>query len=320
LETRFSALILIAAYFVACSGAPKRAQGPDVYGPTFGNASPAPDASPIPIASYGPAKLMHQSVVLVLGPGLARGFSANGFVRKLSEEKIPVSAVVGTEVGALIAALYASAKTVNELDWKLMQFKEEAFVSPDSALGRILQRGHAGREMEAVLRKVFGKARIEQTRIPLRIGLWSETRQRFQWIDRGEIVPAVLSSIASSETYDPVSSEEGVLRAPLVERPFPVEEAKALGLGPVVVFDVFTEHSKNMTEKDESYYRKSQMAEKNALSELAQADQVIRPNMDEVGYFDFTKRNHSDFLGEQAATESVAVLRKLVGLPEEKTN
>ena len=48
-------------------------------------------------------------IVLVLGPGMARGFAFAGVLRALNEAKIPIGAVIGTEMGALVSALYADS-------------------------------------------------------------------------------------------------------------------------------------------------------------------------------------------------------------------
>ena len=42
------------------------------------------------------------------GGGAARGFAHVGVIRVLEQEKIPIDMVVGTSVGSLIGAIYAS--------------------------------------------------------------------------------------------------------------------------------------------------------------------------------------------------------------------
>ena len=45
---------------------------------------------------------------LVLGGGSAKGFAHVGVIRILEQEKIPIHMIVGTSVGSLIGAIYAS--------------------------------------------------------------------------------------------------------------------------------------------------------------------------------------------------------------------
>ena len=61
---------------------------------------------------------------LVLGGGGARGAAHIGVLKELERQRIPVDAIVGTSMGAIIGGLYASGKTpavlediVTTLDW-----------------------------------------------------------------------------------------------------------------------------------------------------------------------------------------------------------
>src|SRR4051794_36609960 len=64
------------------------ATGPfEAYGP------PVPPVTDQPTDVYGPAPVQLRPVVLVLGPGMARGFSYVGVIRALNEAKIPIGAI-----------------------------------------------------------------------------------------------------------------------------------------------------------------------------------------------------------------------------------
>ncbi|MGC1405104.1 MAG: patatin-like phospholipase family protein, partial [Thermodesulfobacteriota bacterium] len=56
-------------------------------------------------------------IALVLGGGAARGFAHVGVIRVLEQEKIPINMIVGTSVGSLIGALYASDPNSFNLEW-----------------------------------------------------------------------------------------------------------------------------------------------------------------------------------------------------------
>ena len=47
-------------------------------------------------------------VVWALGGGGARGLAHLGVLKVLEEEKIPISGLVGTSMGAVVAAIYAA--------------------------------------------------------------------------------------------------------------------------------------------------------------------------------------------------------------------
>src|SRR5210317_1073057 len=53
---------------------------------------------------------------LVLGGGGARGTAHIGVLRELERQRIPIDAIAGTSIGAIVGGLYASGKTPAELE------------------------------------------------------------------------------------------------------------------------------------------------------------------------------------------------------------
>lgn len=56
------------------------------------------------------------SVVVVLAGGGAKGFAQLAVLRRLEEERIPISRIVGTSMGAVIGGLYASGLSTDEIE------------------------------------------------------------------------------------------------------------------------------------------------------------------------------------------------------------
>src|SRR5579862_1880552 len=54
-------------------------------------------------------------VALALGGGFSRGFAHLGVLEVLEQEKIPVSAIVGTSIGGLLGAAYADGISASDL-------------------------------------------------------------------------------------------------------------------------------------------------------------------------------------------------------------
>src|SRR4030042_1219076 len=65
-------------------------------------------------------------VALVLGGGAARGFAHVGVIRALEQEKIPIDLIVGTSVGSLIGAIYASDMNSFELEWTAFALEKDS--------------------------------------------------------------------------------------------------------------------------------------------------------------------------------------------------
>ena len=53
-------------------------------------------------------KKKKKSVAIVLSGGAARGIAHIGFLKALDENNIPIDAIYGTSVGAIVGALYCS--------------------------------------------------------------------------------------------------------------------------------------------------------------------------------------------------------------------
>ncbi|HEX9138048.1 MAG TPA: patatin-like phospholipase family protein, partial [Nitrospirota bacterium] len=64
-------------------------------------------------------------IALVLGGGAARGFAHVGVIRVLEQEKVPIDMIVGTSVGSLIGAIYASDLNSFELEWTAFSLEKD---------------------------------------------------------------------------------------------------------------------------------------------------------------------------------------------------
>ena len=104
--------------FIALAGLPLLAacQAPAPLPPS----PPAVQAPPVP---HGPPP--KPKIALVLGGGAARGFAHVGVIRTLEQKKIPVDLIVGTSVGSLIGAIYASDGSSFDLEWTAFQLQKE---------------------------------------------------------------------------------------------------------------------------------------------------------------------------------------------------
>jgi NTE family protein len=61
------------------------------------------------------AEIAREKVGLVLAGGGARGIAHVGVIRALEEMQIPVDAIAGTSMGALVGGLYATGITADDL-------------------------------------------------------------------------------------------------------------------------------------------------------------------------------------------------------------
>lgn len=63
-------------------------------------------------------------VAVILGPGGVKSFAHAGVLKELIKAKIPISAVIGIEWGALVAGIFAQNGQVHEVEWKLYKLQK----------------------------------------------------------------------------------------------------------------------------------------------------------------------------------------------------
>src|SRR5262245_34870955 len=82
----------------------------------FACLAPCPAARAAPTTGAGEDTLLRPRWALVLSGGVARGIAHVGVLRALEEQGLRPDLVVGTSMGALVGALWASGRTSAELE------------------------------------------------------------------------------------------------------------------------------------------------------------------------------------------------------------
>ena len=88
-----------------------------------------------------------RSVVLVLGGGSARGLAHIGVLKVLEREKIPIDAVVGTSMGALIGAAYSVGVSLKKMEDIAHKFNWKTIFDPTIPRMGLL----AGKKLEHIV-------------------------------------------------------------------------------------------------------------------------------------------------------------------------
>ena len=94
-------------------------------------------------------------IALVLEGGGAKGFAYVGVLKVMEEQRVPVDIIVGTSMGAIVGAAYASGRTVQELEVILSTTDWDGLFSESVPRREIPFRQKAGRDKE-----VFGDAKF----------------------------------------------------------------------------------------------------------------------------------------------------------------
>lgn len=241
---------------------------PELFGP------PGPEIA----ATYGPELPKIKSVVLVLGPGRARSYSAVGVLRVLQDEKIPVSAVIGTETGGVVAALFATTKNINQMEWALQKIKKEHLFKKTGLFSDVL--GGRENKLRNAYKKIFSAQ--NQIKIPAYIG---------QQAKEGPTLLLIQGAPEEAVTA-------GILNSCAENKPYFVNEAVEIQRGPVIVIDTLPEPAEIK------------------FPEVKRADYILRPELEGVEETDLEKRTQIIFSGQRIAKDHIKEIKRLVGIEE----
>jgi NTE family protein len=273
----------------------------------------APVAPPKPPAPV-PVPVPEPRIALVLSGGAARGFAHVGVIRVLEQEHIPVDLVVGTSVGSLIGALYASSRNGFELEWEAFQLKQEDlfdFGVWNAVLGMGLAKGE---RLEAFVRGKVKQQSIEELPLP-----FAAVATDLNWgtrvvLDKGPLARAVRASSAIPGVFEPVLLEGKLLVDGGVVDNIPIDVARAKGADLVVAVDISQDvgntHLKNLV--DVILQSTDIMFEANSAHLRGGADVLVQPKVGGIAMLDFGRRKEAMEAGIAAARDAMPRLRAAI--------
>lgn len=264
--------------------------------------------------TYGPTTPQKRPIVLVFGPGMARGFAYAGILRELEKNKIPVGAIVGSEMGALLGAMYADSSGLNEFEWKSLKLKEEVFVSSGMSLSRLFNKPDDGSRLSSNLETIFSNRNISDTHIPLRVSVYSKNESRNEFPLQGKVRDWIRASLAVDPVFSSVKIGGHEFRSSLPEEAFPIELAKSLKIGPVVFVNLHSDlaNMSGQSDNEKKYLDKIKEALNSSRSDIAKADLILTPDLSGISYMDFKQRKKIEYRGKAEVDKYVKELKDLI--------
>lgn len=155
-------------------------------------------------------KRMGQKVALVLCGGGSRGAVEIGFYRALVEMGVPIDLIVGSSIGALNGAFIAAGVSVNEIYelWRSVSFRDifglnwRALLNPRKA-----DSIYDNRKLRRFLERHLPARRFEDLRMPLTIVATDLETGECVRLEQGDLIEAVLASVAVPGLLPPVRIE-----------------------------------------------------------------------------------------------------------------
>lgn len=291
-------------------------------------------------------------VGLVLGGGGARGIAHVGVLKVLERERIPVCAIAGTSMGAIVGGLYAAGYDAEELerllssiDWAdmfvdsppraqlPMERKQEDFrhlldLEIGYRDGRLnIPAGLVrGQKLMLLLRRLtlstWRAQDFDQLPIRFRAVAADIVTGRKKVFADGDLAVAIRASMSVPGAFAPVRVGGQLLVDGGMAENVPVDELRAMGAHPMVVVDVGSQLLREGALTNPAVVLDqvitALMAEKTArsLATLGEADLLLQPALGDITAADFHRAADAVAIGERAAEAQLPRLRALALSPE----
>lgn len=261
-----------------------------------------------PISELNPLSLSPR-IGLALGGGFARGVAHIGVLKVLEEEKIPISIVAGTSVGALIGALYCGGMSAAELEDVATHVRFRDF-----ARWTVSRYGFAtNQRMIGFLNRVLKVKNFEELHIPLAVTATDFSTGEGVVFHSGPLIDPVRASCAYPGMFLPVNIRGRLLVDGMLAHAVPTVPLREMGAdrvlavylrgrwttaaGPRHVFDVIGQCFAIAQDMNCGVWKQA-------------ADLVIEPDVKGFEYDDFVRSKELVRAGEIVMRAALPEVRK----------
>ncbi|RMG96261.1 MAG: hypothetical protein D6706_10585 [Chloroflexi bacterium] len=273
---------------------------------------------------------------LALGGGGARGAAHIGVLRELERLGVRPSLITGTSIGGLIGALVAAGLGIDEVTAVFQKLNiAQMYALPGSAPAL-----SGNTKVEKLLEETLGRITFADLKIPLAVVTTDLVSRKEVILDEGDVITAVLATIAIPLLLPPVEHNGMVLVDGGVLNNTPFDIARARGATFVIAVDLtntapYGTQDDNtppptgvvgralaMTQRRPTWQILSTVTDiitaksLNARLAISQPEILLRPQMGTIGLFDFHRWEEGIAAGETAVRQIATDLCQRLQLPE----
>lgn len=250
------------------------------------------------------------TLAIVLGGGGLRGYAHIGVLQALEEANIHPDLVVGTSIGSIIGALYASGHSPNQIwhianNTPMLSFADLTFHGPGFVKGDALEKW---------LNKQVGNKQIEQFPIKYAAVTTDLDRSLPFVITGGNASQAERASSAIPGVFLPVYSGKNMFVDGGVTSLVPIRAARALGADIIIGVDIYCHSPRYASSSALGMWLKVSQVQSCILAEeeLKDADIVIAPSVKPASINDAESREIVRMQGYQAAQKVLPTLKAIL--------
>jgi NTE family protein len=248
-------------------------------------------------------------VGLALGGGMARGCAHIGVLRELEKHHIPIDLIAGTSVGSLIGGAYAAGLSPDQIE-------KMALTISWNDLGRVTisKLGFYNSERtEEYIRKHFPVTEFEKARLPFGAVATDIQTGKMVIFTEGSLPLAIRASCAMPIFYTPVVVNGRMMVDGGLVGHIPASVARLMGADLVIAIDVNSQHLPipPPTHLFSVMSQALSVMGRTAVQYLyADADIVIRPQIEQVRPDDLSKAADMITAGEEAARRVIDKIKR----------
>lgn len=267
---------------------------------------------------------------LALGGGGARGTAHVGVLLELERLRILPDMVAGTSIGGLVGALVAAGLPAAQIVAFFQQMQLEHVYRPAAWRAPALA---SNRPMERLLEKSIGRPAFADLPIPLALVATDLASQREVILQEGDVVTAVLATIAIPLALPPVRVENQILVDGGLKNNLPCNVVRQMGADYVLAVELLNTtpfpagrlpHTSplakvvDMVQRQEFWIILSAMidlitAENSARSRAeSPPDILLQPEIGSIGLFDFHRWQEGVSAGRTAVWQVEHLLEESV--------
>jgi NTE family protein len=254
-----------------------------------------------------------RDLALVLSGGSARGLAHIGVLEVLEKHHVPIEAIVGTSMGAVIGGLYA-AGTLNDFKQKLIKLSENKILS--MFISHRIKRGDTNiHAVEPFLKEFTKNKRIEDLDLAFTAVATDLKTGKEVFLNKGDLLTAILASISIPGVFTPVQIDNMLLVDGGVLDPLPQKYGHLIA-EKVISVNAMPEHYKYKSENDIQGFLSEVggiMIHEILNHNLIHNDKslFIQLKTDTIEHFDFSDVEKIIGLGRSAAKKHIKEIVKL---------
>jgi len=287
-------------------------------------------------------KFYSPKVGLALGGGGARGLAHIGVLKVLQREGIPIYAVAGTSMGAIVGGAFALRPDAEQLAQQAIDLlQDKRLLNLDKVSVRSIPKKRRlavkrlisfikelylinleatkkwlvdGEKIKALLELVVEEKSFSDLCLPY-LAVVTDLRTGEEiWLKEGKLSDALLASSAIPGIFPPLEKDNWLLVDGGITSLVPVDAAHSLGVDLVIGVNVEGEiYRRDFPHGIDILYQADDIRGHELTKlKLARADLVIRPHLNGINWSHFTKAQLCIEKGEKATYEALPLIREKI--------